>query len=350
MADQPGGRFGFSHPNFTGATGAMTAEQFVAAFDAAMHNPDVYRNWISAGKDIRKLNPSGIYAKHLSLRTIDKNYASVGDHPDYDWIHANHPEWILHDASGNAVPLFEAGEESLDFGNPAYLDWVFGTWFPQSYFDSTDRDANLQTWYVQDNGDFQAMHINCADNDAVCAKYNTAAGVQAAFKTMFDKFHQYYPNKRIIVSTGTLSYMTPAEQLPWQEDVLSHADGFFCECLTNDHCYYNSQPNSGKRNALIAQLQLADWLAANGKYFYPNLGMGDGVEPTQAEVNYAFAFFNLVRSGNKQFFSRVTKDASGNWQPRVYPEMNLALGSPTESRTDRDQRLPTNSSERSCLC
>ena len=32
------------------------------------------------------------------------------------------------------------------------------------------------------------------------------------------------------------------------EDVLSHADGYFSESLTNDHAYWNSQPNSRKRN------------------------------------------------------------------------------------------------------
>jgi hypothetical protein len=71
MADQPGGRFGFPYPNFTGATGAMTAQQFVAVFGGAMHNPNTYRQWISAGKDIRKLNPGGTYLKHINLRTID---------------------------------------------------------------------------------------------------------------------------------------------------------------------------------------------------------------------------------------------------------------------------------------
>src|SRR5439155_24109129 len=167
IAGQPVGGFGFAHPNFTGATGAMTAQQFVAAFDAAMHNPDVYRNWINSGTDIRKLNPAGVYAKHLSLRTIDNVYGVVEGHPDYNWIHANHPEWILRDANGNTIPLWRSSEESLDFGNPAYLDWVFGTYFPQTYFDSTDRDVNLQTWYVHDNGDFQAMNINCATNDTV---------------------------------------------------------------------------------------------------------------------------------------------------------------------------------------
>ena len=56
------------------------------------------------------------------------------------------------------------------------------------------------------------------------------------------------------------------------KDVLSHTDGYFSECLVNNLCYWNSQPNNDKRNALKATLQLADWLAANGKYFFPNLG------------------------------------------------------------------------------
>ena len=59
------------------------------------------------------------------------------------------------------------------------------------------------------------------------------------------------------------------QQLPWMKDVLSHTDGYFSEILTNDHAYWKSQPNSGKRNALEATLQLADWLAANGKMFLP---------------------------------------------------------------------------------
>ncbi len=36
VADQPGGRFDFSYPNFTGAAGAMTAQPFLTAFDAAI--------------------------------------------------------------------------------------------------------------------------------------------------------------------------------------------------------------------------------------------------------------------------------------------------------------------------
>src|SRR5262245_15648904 len=87
-ADQAGSRFGFSYPNFTGAAGTMTAQQFVLRFNAAMHNPDVFRQWIQAGTDIRTLNPSGVYLKHLNLRTIDSAQLepSVEGHPDYNWI------------------------------------------------------------------------------------------------------------------------------------------------------------------------------------------------------------------------------------------------------------------------
>src|SRR4030095_15197817 len=185
----------------------------------------------------------------------------------------------------------------------------------------TDSDPNLITWYLQDNGDFRRMHINCAPSDAVCNRYNSDSGVQSAFKHMFDRFKARWPNKRILISTGTLSYMTPSQQLPWMEDVLSHADGYFSEGLTNDHVYWNSQPNADKRNALQAELQLADWLAANSKYFFPNLGMSDGQQPTQAQKNYGYAFFNLLRRGSLQFYSQVMKDSSGNYQPRIYPEM-----------------------------
>ena len=345
MAGEPGGRFGFPHPNFTGATGAMTAQQFVPVFDAAMHNPNKFREWINYGTDIRKLNPGGIYLKHMNLRNIDSTQRepSVEGHPDYDWIHQNHPEWILHDANGNTVPLFISTEECLDFGNDAYLDWVLNTWMPNNYLDSTDSDATAIMWYLHDEGNFLRMNINCAPNDAVCNRYNTDAGVQSAFKHLFDRFKARWPNKRIFVSTGPKSYMTPSQQLPWMEDVLSHADGYFSESLTNDPSYWNSQSNADKRNALEATLQLADWLVANGKYFFPNVGMSNTSEPTQTQVNYNWAFFNLLRRGDKQFFSRITKDNSsacsgGCWQPRVYPEMNLALGLPLETR----QQIMTN--------
>ena len=334
MADQPGGRFGFPYPNFTGAPGAMTAQQFVAVFGGAMHNPNIYRRWIRAGTDIRTLNPGGRYLKHINLRTIDRTQRepSVEGHPNYDWIHQNHPEWILRNANGNTVPLFLPTEECLDFGNDAYLDWVLNTWMPNNYFDSTDSDPTRVTLYLQDNGKFLRQNINCAANDAVCQRYTTDAGVQSAFKHLFDRFKARWPNKHILISTGTLSHMTPSQQLPWMKDVLSHADGYFSESLTNDLSYWNWRPNAEKRNALQAELQLADWLAANGKYFFPNLGMSTGQQPTQAQTNYGYAFFNLIRSGSLQFFSQVTKDSSGRWQPRVYPEMNLPLGQPREGR------------------
>jgi hypothetical protein len=132
--------------------------------------------------------------------------------------------------------------------------------------------------------------------------------VQSAFKHLFDRLKARWPNKHILINTGTLSYMTPSQQLPWMEDVLSHADGYFGENLTNDHAYWNSQPDANKRNALLAELQLADWLAANGKYFFPNLGLGDGQQPTQAQTNYIRFFqpaakgkFAILLSGHEGF-------------------------------------------------
>lgn len=331
-ADQAGGQFGFPHPNLTGTTGAMTEQQFVLVFDAAMHNPNVFRQWIQAGTDIRKLNPSGVYLKHLNLRTIDSAQLepSVEGHPDYKWIKTHHPEWVLRDAYGRTVPLYRSTEESLDFGNDAYLDWVLNTWMPNNYLDGTDSDPNLITWYLQDNGDFRRMDISCRPSDAVCNRYNSDAGVQSAFKHMFDRFKARWPNKRIMVSTGTLPDKGPAEQLPFIEDVLSHTDGYFSECLVNSHCYWDSQPNPNKRNALRATMQLANWLADHGKVFFPNLGMDDTTQPNQSETNYGWAFFNLMRRGNLQFFAKVTQDPTGLWQPRRYPEMDLPLGQPLE--------------------
>ena len=332
-------KFGFSYPNFTGAVGAMTAQRFVTVFAAAMHNPNVYRRWINTGQDIRLLNPNGVYLKHLSIRTIDPVYETSEGHPSYNYVTQNHPEWIIRDANGHTVPLFRSSESCVDFGNPAYLDYVFGIWFPQTYMDSTDINVARFTGYLQDNGVFQRQNINCGVNNPECTRYTTDTGMQAAWKTLLDKFHQYFPNKIILVSTTENPELTPAQQLPWKEDVLSHSNGYFSEYLTNNHAYWGNQSNTNKRNALYFGLQMADWCASHGKYFYPNLGMGDGNEPTQSQINYGFAYFNLSRDGNRQFFTIVTKDNSNNctggcWQPRTYPEQNLDQGQPIENRVE----------------
>ena len=107
---------------------------------------------------------------------------------------------------------------------------------PNNYLDSTDSDPNKITWYLQDNGDFLRQNINCAPDDAICQKYTTDAGVQSAFKHMFDRFKARWPKKRIVVSTRKLSDLSPSEQLLFIEDVLSHTDGYFSEYLTNHSC------------------------------------------------------------------------------------------------------------------
>jgi hypothetical protein len=68
------------------------------------------------------------------------------------------------------------------------------------------------------------------------------------------------------------------------------------------------------------------------------LGQSAVAQPTQAQFNYGYAFFNLLRRGDKQFFSFILINRSGHWQPRVIPEMTLPLGNPLETR----QQIMTN--------
>ena len=218
----------------------------------------------------------------------------------------------------------------MDFGNDAYLDWVLNTWMPNHYFDSTDSDPNGVYWYLHDNGSFQGMSLNCAALDPICNKYKTDQGVQDAWIHMLKRFKAKYPNRNIVINTGPNTYQSVSTQMASFQNVLSHAAGYFSESLTSDHVYWSTQPNSGKRTALITTLQLASWLADNNKIFFPNLGMADGAEPTQTATDYAWAFFNLMRKGDWQLFSKVTKDSSGYWQPEKYPEMDLPLGQPLE--------------------
>jgi hypothetical protein len=324
---QPGGNFGSPYPQFL--SGGMTAQQFVQTYSGAMHNPDVYLHWISVGQDIRKLNPSGVYLKHLNIRTIERG---MPDHPDYNYIKANHPEWVLKDVNGRPISLFGYGE-IVDFGNDAYLDYVLNTWMPDQFFDSTDRDLSRVTWYMHDNGNFDRMFLNCAANDAVCTRYNTDEGVRTAWENFLRRFKARYPNKRMVISSGPVTFKPVADQLAVFKRIFALADGYFGETLTNDGAYWNDQPKDGKRTALMTTLQFASWLADNGKLFYPNLGMGDGVEPTPAQVAYGYAFFNLMRKGPWQIFSTVTKNAGGTVAPETYPEMFLSPGAATEAAT-----------------
>ena len=330
-----GGRFAFSLPNFTGEPGAMTASDFAKTFAGGFHDPQTYRNWIVDGRDIRLLNPSGTYLKHINFRTIVKGAIDLS-HPDYDYVVKNHPEWILKDRNGNWVTLFAETDIALDFGNDAFLDWALNTWMPNQYLDSTDSDPNRVTWYLHDNGNFERMFFDYDPNDPVGARYNTVEGVQAAWENLLKRWNARWPNKRLVISTGPNTYQPVDTQMAWLTRVLSKSAGYFGETMTSDMVYWSDQPNSGKRIALVTIMQLASWLADNNKIFYPNLGMdGDNAkEPTQAQVDYAWAFFNLMRKGDRQFFSRVTRDANNLWQPRTYPEMNLALGQPLEERQE----------------
>ena len=328
--EEPQEKFGFPYQNFGPS---MSAQEFVEHFAAAMHNPDSYRIGIQYGTDIRVLNPKGVYLKHINLRTIVPNMND--DHPDYDWIHRNHPEWIVKDKHGDPVPLFLAQEECLDFGNDAYLDYALNEWMPKQYFDETDKDTSKVFYYLQDNGNFSAMSIDCAGGDSVCLRYTTDEGVQSAWRHMLDRWRERWPNHRIFVNTGLNCYESPEVQLPRMKDVLAHAHGYYSESLTSDHVYWSGQPNNQKRNALEATMQLADWLAENGKFFYPNLQADtDGSEPTQEESDYGFAFFNLMRRGDKQFYGQVNVDAAGMWVPAILPEMTLPLGEAIEERTE----------------
>ena len=331
---QPGGRFAFPYPNFTNAPGTLTLPQYAQTIAGLYHHPGAFRFWVSQGTDPRVLNPNGVYLKHINVRTLYKpTDAEIGDHPPHDWILQNHPEWVIRDRNGNTVPLFLPGEVSVDFGNPAYLDYVWGTWFPTLYGDALDRDPNVVTWYLHDNGNFDRMFIDCGPNNPDCEKYNTDEGMRQAWEAMLGAFKARWPNKRLLISTGPVTYKPVADQMAAFQRVLGKADGYYSETFTNDYVYWNDQPNAGKRLALETTRQLAGWLAANGKVFFPNtLGAGN-TPPSQAAVDYAWAFFNLMREGPWQFFSQATKDAAGNWVPRVYPEMSLPLGDPTEAAT-----------------
>lgn len=332
----PGGRFAFVYPNFTGAVGAMTPAEFVTKFAGAMHNPNVFDQWERGGHDIRRLNPQGFYLNHVNLRTIDRTSRNdIEGHPDYQWIHQNHPEWILRDVNGQTVPLFLPSEEMLDFGNDAYIDWVVNTWFPRKYALELERGPMQLSWFLHDNGELRGRaEIQCAPRDTVCLRYTTDEGVQSAWEKLLGKLRSRWPNIRVALNSGPVVYRSVEVQMEAFRRVFAHTDGYFSECLVDAHCYWQPQAKADKRVALRTTMALADWLAAQNKIFFPNLGMYDNEEPQQSVVDYAWAFFNLVRNGDRQFFSRVTKDASGMWQPRVYPEMNLALGDALEPATE----------------
>ncbi len=337
----PGGRFAFAYPFFPldGTSGVAAPEGFVERFAGGKHNPGVIEGWASSGRDIRALNPQGMYFKHVNLRITDNTRRGAGGSkidglPDYDWIHANHPEWIIKDRRGEPVPLYLPTEEVLDFGNDAYLDWALNTWMPQQLFDETDLAAPV-IYLQHDNGDFQAHDIDCAPGDAVCARYTTDEGMQSAWVHMLTRVKQRWPQVRIIVSSGPKPFVEPTVQLAALKRVLAASDGYYSEGLTDrHHNYLRTATGPEKRVALEMILELAAWLSDQGKVFMPIEGQDDGIPPTQADTDYAFAFFNLLRTtSDRQFFGQINIDPDGQWAPTEYPEMDAPLGAPTGPAT-----------------
>jgi hypothetical protein len=333
----PGGRFHFSYPNlFAGAGGVGSPEGFVLRYAAAKANPLVIDWWARSGRDIRALNPAGAYFKHINLRSLETTQChdpKIEGHPDCAYIQQQRPEWLLRDAAGATVPIFLPTEQAIDFGNDAYLDWVLGTWLP-SQFDATEKRGYL--YWQQDNGWFFAQRINCKAGDAACLRYTTDEGMQSAWVHMLTRLKQRFPKAKIILNTSALpgGYGIAADrQMAAFQRVLGAADGYYSECLTDRHCYWSSESNANKRVALETTMRLAAWLAANNKYFLPHEGLSSGRPVTQADTNYAWAFYNLVRAGDYSAFNKTTTDAAGQWVPANYPEMDLPLGAALEPAT-----------------
>jgi len=295
----PGGRFGFAYPYFSDeGSGVSTAEGFISFFAGAKHNPDWFDYRAARGQDIRALNPRGMYFKHVNLRILDSRHRgrtgrSLDGLPDHDWIHANHPEWIVRDREGKTVPLYLPEEQILDFGNDAYLDWVVNTWMPQQLFDNVDKNAAV-IYLQHDNGNFRGQDIKCAPNDKVCERYTTDAGVQGAWLNMLKRVRQAFPKVRIIISTGPNTYTDPDYQMEIFKKILSAADGYYGENLTDRHVYWKNASPGEKRVALETTIRLAAWLSENDKIFMPIEGQYDGIQLSQDDTDYAFAFFNLL--------------------------------------------------------
>jgi hypothetical protein len=330
-----GGRFAFSYPQLHESTFEATHAGFAQTFAGMMHNPSAFTLWLRAGADPRLLNPGGVFMKHINIRTIDSTQedSQIEGRLPYTWVKTYHPEWVLRDVFNNPVRLFLPTEEALDFGNPALLDYVMNTWLPQYVMDSTDSDPARVTWFMQDEGVFTRMFINCGAGDTVCERYNSNEGVQSAWEAFLDAFHARWPNKRMAINTGPLDYVPTHDQMAFFTRVMSKADGYYSESLTNDGTYWDVDPNDSKRTALLTTMAFASWLADSNKVFFPNIGVTMAEEPTQTQVDYAWAFFNLMRRGDLQMFSVITK-MGRQWIPRHYPEMDLDLGAPIENATE----------------
>ena len=247
----PGGLFGFVYPTFyPESEGVDSGEEFVSLFAGGKANP----SWMDGeGGNIRTLNPKGMYFKHINLRALDNQNrgpegSKIEGRPDYDWIHANHPEWILKDVSGNPVPLSLPTEEHLDFANDEYLDWVVNTWMPEQLFDANDLVAPV-IYLQQDNGEFLGFPIDCADDDEACKRYTTNEGMESAWVHMINRVKQRWPQVRIIISTGPTISTDRATQMAGFKRVLGVADGEYCESLTDRHSYWKDTSPANKRLA-----------------------------------------------------------------------------------------------------
>src|SRR4029079_7082926 len=114
-----------------------------------------------------------------------------------------------------------------------------------------DADPYVVSWFLQDNGYIlePLTQGQCSSTDSMCNRYATAQGVRDAWIYLFDRLKARWPNKKIVLSTGPVTYKSTTEQMAAFQQVLSHTAGYFSESFTNDHAYWNTQPNSGKRTA-----------------------------------------------------------------------------------------------------
>lgn len=355
------GKFWFPYPVF-GTAGGMSTTTFSLYFDTAYTHPKGWDNWSKIGNDLREFSNSP-QLKHLNVRTIeyyDKNRPqdNIGDHPEYHYVAdrdarvASADKWRLYDQDGKTISLFGWGEV-VDFADPEYLDWTMKTWMVDEFFDPIEK-GNKEAFYVHDNGNFRAITSTstCMGSKSsivdqatynTCMRYDTDDEVRDSWKKMLLAFKSAHPNKKILISSGPVTYETPSDQMRVWKEVYQYADGYWSESFTNNQVYWETEKNGESiRNAMNAIMQLSDWLALNNKYMFVNVGMAGGLDPqnpkdvvTNTEIDYAWAFFNVLRKGDKQYFSYVTRDpVTGAWVPRIYPEMTKSLGNPLGDRRE----------------
>ena len=255
-------------------------------------------------------NADAKFIFYLSLTDMDSRCYCF-DQGFYDSFRTVHPEWILKDASGNAVTTSNGIGRlyATDIGNPAYVqawaDWAF-TAMDRYGWDGTFADnifrGNFDSWSAPPVNPRTGLRYTVA-------QYRS--DILAALRALRAR---YDARGKILIGNHTSAWdpSTFADPVVQQEILSMHG-------VEIEDCVYDFNGNRQSESSWIAQLRYLDYANAHGVKSVcngPAGTIGDAVKR-----RYLLASYLLTKEG----FSDLGEiNSVGKW----WPELSIDLGAP----------------------